>query len=798
MLLKTPGFTLIVVLTLALGIGANTAIFSLVNTVLLYRLPVEQPERIIEITPLSKGRDFGNFSYPSYRDFRDRNEVLEGLAAYRFAPMSLSRTGNNERLWGYLVSGNYFDLLGVRAVQGRMFTQDEDRAPGAHPVAVLSYNCWQQRFNGDPNLVGKAITINNHSFTVTGIAPPEFKGTVLIFTPEIYVPINMAQQIEPGSNWLENRGNSGLFALGRLKPGVTAAQAKTAFDALAVQFGRQYPGTEDLRFSVAPPGLVVPVLRNGTLGFMGILLATVGLVLLIACTNLANLLLARATLRRKEIAVRLSLGATRWRLMRLLLTESLILALAGGALGWLMAWWLIDLVEALKPPIDFALTIDLQVDWRVLAFTLAVSIITGLLFGLLPAWQTTKPDVVPALKDQPGGGGSRGSRLHHGLVVAQVALSLMLLVAAGLIVRSLRQVQLVGPGFEVGQIVTASVDLNLQGYERTRGLEFCRQLIDRIEARPEVQAASYIGYLPLKLDLDSTSIYAEGQPFTRKADLPSILTNTVWSRYFETMGIPLIAGREFTKLDGQGETRVVIVNETFARRFWPGGNAIGKRLSQGGPDRPFWEIVGVVKDSKYWSLGEAPQPYVYFPMVRDYDGDASLVVRATGDPQNLINAIRGEVKRLDANLPVFNANTMSEHMRLPLFPLRIGAWAVGSFAALALLLAGLGIYGVMSYAVNRRTREFGIRMALGAQARTVLGMVLRQGMGLALIGLTLGLAGALVLTRLMKSILVGVSATDTVTFASTTMLLALIVLLACYLPARRATKVDPMRALKSE
>jgi macrolide transport system ATP-binding/permease protein len=798
MLIKRPGFTLIAVVTLALGIGANTAIFSLVNMALLRPLPVAQPERVVEITPLRPGASIWNFSYPYYRDFRDKNDVLEGLAAYRFVPMSLSRSGNNERLWGYLVSGNYFDMLGVRAVRGRMFTQEEDRAPGAHPVAVVSYGSWQQRFGGDPNLVGQTITINNNSFTVIGIAPPEFNGTVLIFTPEVYLPMMMANQIEPGSNWLESRGSGRIFALGRLKTNVTVEQARASLDGLAAQLGREYPGYEKISFSVAPPGLIVPVLRDYTLGFAGVLLAVVGLVLLIACTNLANLLLARAAQRSKEIAVRLALGASRWRLMRQLLTESVMLSLAGGLLGVMIAWWLVDLVKAFKPLMDFAFTIDLEIDWRVLLFTLIVSFLAGVFFGLIPAWQATKPDLNTALKSEAGIGGFRRSRLGNGLVVAQVALSLVLLVAAGLIVRSLQQVQTIGPGFEVDRTVTASVDLNLQGYNEARGLQFYRQLIDRIGALPGVQSASLTTVLPLMLDRNITGIYAEGQPFTRTADLPEVLYTSVWSRYFETMGIPLLEGRDFTIRDGNEQAYVAIVSETFARRFWPGQSAVGRRLRQGGPGNPFWEIIGVVKDSKFGSIGEAPRLFVYFPIDRYYEGAAAFVARTTGEPQNIISAIRHEVGQLDANLPVYDAKTMSEHMSFSLFPLRAGAWAAGSFALLALGLAGLGIYGVMSYAVSQRTRELGIRMALGAEARDVLRLVIRQGMTLALIGLALGLAGALALTRLMKGVLVGVSATDLVTFICVTLLLAGVVLIACYVPARRATKVDPLVALRCE
>jgi putative ABC transport system permease protein len=799
MLLKNPGFTLIAVLTLAMGIGANTGVFSLVNTVLLRPLPIAQPERIVEITPQNKGLGFG-FSYPYYQDFRDKNDVMEGLLAYRFTPMSLSQSGNNERLWGYLVSGNYFDLLGVRAMRGRMFTQEEDREPGANPVAVVSYRSWQSRFGGDPNLVGKTITINNHGFTVIGVAPPEFNGTVLIFTPEIYVPLMMAKQIEPGSNWLERRNNNVLFVQGRLKPNATVAQAKAAFDALAAQFGREYPGYENIRFSMSPPGLIMPMLRDGALGFAGVLTAIVSLVLLIACTNLANLLLARSGQRRKEIAVRLSLGASRFRLIRQLLTESVMLALAGGVIGLLLAEWLVDLVKTFKPPVDFALTIDLQMDWRVMLFSFVVSLLTSALVGLLPAWQSTKPDLTSALKDETGAGSPpRRARLRNGLVVAQVAMSLVLLAGAGLIVRSLQRVQMVGPGFEVEHVVMASVDLNLQGYEdRARGLQFYKQLIASVGTLPGAQSVSLTGILPLNLDRDSSLIYAEGQPFTRRADLPEIQETAVWTRYFETMGIPLAQGRDFAPQDENEETRVVIVNESLARRFWPGQSAVGKRLSQGGPDRPFWEIIGVVKDSKYLSIGEDPQPFVYFPMMRNYDGAAALLVRATGDPQSLIGAIRHEVRRLDPNLPVFDAKTMRQHMGLALLPLRAGAWVAGCFALLALGLTGLGIYGVMSYAVSQRTRELGIRMALGAQGSDVLRLVMRQGLRLAFMGLTMGLAGALAVTQLMKSVLYGVSATDAVTFAGVTSLLALIVSLACYVPAQRATKIDPLKALRHD
>ncbi|HXG68903.1 MAG TPA: ABC transporter permease [Blastocatellia bacterium] len=800
-LLASPGFTFIAILSLALGIGANTAIFSLVNTILLRPLPVAQPEQVVAVNQvdLRNPSGFANFSYPNYVDFRDRNEVLSGMYAHRFVPLSLSRGGNNERVWGYLVSGNYFDVLGVSAFKGRLFSQEDDRAPGAHPVAVVSYGGWQRRFGSDPDLVGKTILLNGHTFTVIGIAPENFTGTELIFTPEIWVPMMMARQIEPGSNWLERRGTGVLFAGGRLKPGVTAAQAEAALNVLSEQLAREYPSTnEDKGIQLTPPGLIIPQFRNSVISFAGVLMATVGLVLLIACANLANLLLARASARRKEIAIRLALGAGRLRLIRQLLTESVLLALMGGLVGLLLALWLVDLIAAFRPPIDFPLTIALQVDYRVLGFTLLLSFATGVLFGLAPALQATKPDLVPALKDETGAAGYRRSRLRNSLVVAQVALSLILLIAAGLIVRSLQHVQMIGPGFETERAIAMSVDPGLQGYTRERGQEFYRQLIERVEALPGVRSATLASYLPLGLNVNTNGIYIEGQPPTRGAETPEALTSNVGPRYFETMGIPLVAGREFTERDKPDAPLVAVVNETFARRFWPGESAVGKRFSFSREGGPFMEIVGVAKDGKYFSLGEAPAMFAYISLSQVHESSATLVVRTAADPQSLVAAIRREIQQLDANLPVFDVKTLDEHMSLSLFPMRIGAAVVGSFGLLALTLAAIGIYGVMAYSVSRRTREIGIRMALGAERRDVLRMIVGQGMKLASVGMGIGLLGALALTRLMSSVLYGVSATDVMTFTIVTLMLTLIVLLACYIPARRATKVDPMIALRYE
>jgi predicted permease len=796
-MLKSPGFTAVALLSLVVGVGANAAVFSLVNTILFHPLPVAEPQRLVEVTPSKPGLDFGLFSYPAYKDLRDRNEVFEGMAAYRFAPMSLSREGNNERIWGFEASGNYFDLLGVQPAAGRFFTQEEDRVPGAVPVAVLSYGCWQRRFGGDPKIVGQEITINSHRFTVTGIAPEGFGGTVLIFTPEVWVPMMMSGEIEPGSNWLDNANNGVLFTIGRLKPRVNETQATQSLNGLIESLVRVYPNYEGLGVTLSPPGLVLPALRQGTLGFSFVLMAAVALVLLIACVNLANMLLARAAGRRKEIAIRLALGASRGRLIRQLLSESLLLALVGGAAGGLLAYWMAALASKFTPPVDFSLKIDLKSDWRVLVFALIVSLISGVIFGLVPALQSTKSDLVGALKDETGAA-PRRSRLRSALVVAQVAFSLVLLVAAGLIVRSLQQVQLIGPGFQTEHAITMSMDLGLQGYTEPRGREFYKELISRVETLPGVRSATLANYLPLALNRNSTSLYIEGQPVPRPSDVPEVQDSDIWPGYLETMAIPLVEGREFQPGDENKETRRVIVNETFAKRFWPGQSAIGKRVSTAKPDGPWWEIVGVAKNGKYWSLGEDPQPFLYFPMQRDYDPSAALVVSSTADPRPLINAIRAQVQQMDPNLPVYDIKTMEQHMRLTLLPLQAGAWVAGTFAFLALALAGLGLYGVMAYSVSQRTREIGLRMALGASSPNLLGLIVKEGARLALIGLGIGLAGALLLTRLMSSVLYGVSATDVETFVAVPLLLAAVVLLACYVPARRAVKVDPMIALRYE
>ncbi len=801
---KAPGFTLIAVLSLALGIGANSAIFSLVNTALLRPLPVERPQELVSLNITSEKGDseFPVISYPNYKDLRDRNNTLAGLILYRMAPVSLSHNGVNERVWSYIASGNYFEVLGVRAAVGRIFTPDDDRAKGAHPVAVITHDCWQKRFGGDPKIVGKSILVNGNSFTVIGVTARGFRGSEIGYRTEMWFPAMMQEQIEPGNDWLENRDSYNSFVQGRLKPGVTMAQAEANLKSLAADLAREYPKENEGRtIKLSPAGLFGSFMRGPVTGFAAVLMGIVGLVLLLACINLANLLLARATERRKEIAIRLAVGATRARLVRQLLTESVALALMGGAIGLVLAYWLVDAIMTLKPPMDIPLSTELHIDHRVLLFTMLASLVTGLLFGLLPALQSTRPDLVPALKDEVPVGGYRRSLLRNGMVVVQVTLSLVLLVCAGLVLRGLQRAQLLNPGFIPQNAIEMSFDLSLQGYDGARAKEFKRQLLDRVRALPGVQHAGLSYFVPLSMNINQNSIYIEGQPQERGGNAPTSMTSSATPGFLQAMGVRLLEGRDIAETDDDTRPRVAVVNETFARRFWPGQSAIGRRFSYDsdqGPQRQWIEIVGVIQNGKYFSLSEDPTLMVYTNLRQTSGSFLSMVVRTSGDPKSAIAAIRREFQQLDANLPVYNVKTMVEHMNLPLFPARVAAVLLGSFGLLAMLLAAIGLFGVMSYAVGQRTREIGIRMALGARPAEVFRLVVGQGLLLTAIGVAIGLGLAAVGTRLLSGLLYGVNALDPVTFSVVTLLLAAAAFLACYFPARRAMKVNPIVALRYE
>ena len=798
MLLKKKGFTLIAVLSLALGTGANTAIFSLINTVLLRPLPVKDPQQLVALNNTAENHLFPSFSYPNYRDFRDRNEVFSGLIGYRFTPLSMSHDGINERVWGYEVSGNYFDVLGVGAALGRVISPDDDRAAGSHPVAVMSYKCWQQRFGRDNDIIGKSVIVNGRSYMVIGVAPQGFFGTEIISAPDLFFPLAMQEQLELGNSWLENRRAENIFIQGRLKPGITSARAQTVLNGIAEQLELEFPEiNEGRRVALSPPGLIGLTLRGPVLGFAGLLMAVVGLVLLLACTNLANLLLARAAERRREIAVRLAIGASRFRVVRQLLTESVLLAFAGGVIGLLPASWLVDLVTAFKLPLNVPLAFELHIDYRVFIFTFLLSLVTGVLFGLLPALQATKADLVPALKDEVSFGGHRRSWLKSSLIVAQVSLSLVLLVGGGLMVRALKQAQNINLGFEPQRAVEVAFDLRLQGYSSAQAREFQKRVLDRVRALPGVKSAGIGDLVPVDLHFSRGAVFVEGQPLERITNIPTAMYNRVSPGYFQAMGTRMLQGRDFTEQDDDKAPRVAIINEAFAKRFFPGEDPIGKRFNVNRPDAVKTTVIGVIEDGKYANLNEDARPFVARPLWQSEVGATSVIARSDGDPQRLKAAVGSEVQQLDPNLPMAN-NTLVEKLSLPLLPARIAASVLGGFGLLALALAAIGIYGVISYAVSTRTHEIGIRMALGAQKTDVVRLVLGQGMSLTMLGVVIGFAAALVLTRFLKTLLFGLSETDPTTFLAASLLLVSVALAACYLPARRATKVDPMIALRHE
>ena len=802
-LVKRPGFVAIAVITLALGIGANTAIFSLVNTVLLRSLPVDRPGEIVSVAVRGKEDSMSAFSYPNYKDFRDRNEVLSGLLVYRFVPLSLSRNGVNERIWGYEVSGNYFDVLGVKAAQGRTFLPEEDQTKLSHPVVVLSHDSWRRRFSADPSLVGKDVLINNHQFRVIGIAPEGFKGTEFVYSPEIFVTASMMEWAEPGATWIDDRSTKNFFGVGRLKTGVDPRQAEASLNLLGQQLGKEYPDTnEGQTIKIDAPGFILPDLRGAVVSFSWVLMGAVGLVLLVTCTNLAGLMLARATDRRREIAIRLAMGANRVRLIRQLLTESVLLSSIGGAVGVLLALWIVKVLLALKPPIDFPLALDVEIDWRVLVFSLAVSLLAGAIFGLAPALQATRPNVSRALKDTAAQGGAARTRLRSVLVVAQIAISLVVLIAAGLVVRTLQQLQTMNPGFDTQNGLTMSFDLGLQGYDKARGQQFYRQLTERVQSLPGVESAAATSYIPLSLNYNGRNAFIEGKPAERGENVPTTMNASAGPGYFRTMKTPILYGREFTEQDQDKSEEVAVVNETFVKRFMPelqnSAEAIGRRFSFESASGPFIRIVGVAQAGKYFNISEEPRTFVWTPLSQDYNSSGILVVRTKGNPEPLFAGVRGQVQSLDPNLALFDVKTLTEHMKLSLFPAKVAATVLGVFGLVALLLAAIGVYGITSYAVAQRTHEIGVRLALGAQLGDVLRLVLSHGLKLTLIGAAIGLFGAYLAMRAITSVLYGVSATDPITFGGVSLLLIGVALFACYVPARRATKVEPLIALRNE
>ncbi|HEV2836576.1 MAG TPA: ABC transporter permease [Pyrinomonadaceae bacterium] len=797
MIAKAPGFTLLATLALALGVCANTTIFSLINGFVLRPLTgVKDPERLVAVytSDYSSGL-YGSSSYPDYVDFLNQSDVFEDLAAYDQTVLNATGETDAERLRGEVVTANYFEVLGVRPELGRTLQASDDQ------TVVISDGLWQRRFNASTAVVGQSLRLNGKPYTIVGVADRSYRGLRLGLPPEFWLPMTASSDYATSG-----RGDRGLQLIGRLKPGVTVAQAQTQLSTVGARLAQAYPETnlgtlerpnEPRPVTVVRESRVTPSAQVGIWRVSLLLFAVVGLVLLIACANVANLLLARASVRRREMAVRLAVGASRGRLVRQLLTESLLLALLGGAAGLMVTLWTASTLTGFFPA-NQAGGLDLSLDWRVLVFTVTVTLITGVLFGLAPALQASRHNLVPSLKDESTSYGQRLRRLglRDVLVISQLALSLVLLIGAALFLRSLHRALSFDPGFKVQNLLVASIETRGTAPNEQQGQVFYQQTVDRISSLPGVQSVTLVRIAPISGGGQRRRVQLEGYQPQPNEDT-ELNTNVIGLNYFSTMGIGLTAGRDFNAQDREGSPPVVIVNEELARRYYS-GNAVGKRLRIGGPDAPNREIVGVARTANYRDLREQPLPFIYIPLGQEYQSGMTLMVRTNGDPLALVASLRMEMRALNKDVPVFSVQTMTERIGGQLAVDRMIAVLLSIFGAGALLLAAIGIYGVMGYAVAQRTHEIGIRIALGARQGDILKLILWQGMILIAIGAAVGMALSLAATRLLKSLLFGVSATDPLTFTGVVIVLIMVALLACYLPARRATKVDPLVALRYE
>ena len=799
MLVKSPLFTCVAVLTLALGIGLNAATFSAVHALLLRPLAgVEKPGELVQLYRKWPGIEFGSNSIPHYQDVRDRSgEVLESAAAWFFAPVSFSADGRSERLMGFLVSANFFQTFGVVPEHGRPFLPGvEDESPGAHPVTVLGHSFWQARFGGDPSVIGRTIQLNGRAFEVVGVAPPDFVGPMPMMDAPLYMPLMMQREIQPGFDLIENRGSNSMNVIGRLREGKSVEQVREVMDNMLVELREELPnfyeGQAGTTVVLQSEAGIHPMFRNASVGMSGAIMAVVALLLLIACVNVANLFLVRARERRTEMGIRISLGAGRLRLMQQLLTESVVFSLLAGVAGVALAYFASRLLSQVRPPVDMPISLDVGLNQPVLWFTLAVSVLAGLIFGMVPALQSARSDTVSAVKGESSQRAG-GSRLSSALVVAQMALSLILLVSSGLFLRSLQGATEIDPGFdEPNNLVMASLDPGLQGYDQARARGFFDRLKDEIEALPNVTSVGLTTTVPLGFGSSDRGVDIPGYEFA-EGERRSLNFAMVTEGYFETMGIDLIEGRTFRRQDDEAGEPVIIVNRRFAERFWPGESALGKIVQTAGQDR---QVVGVVETGKYRSLGEEPTEYMYLSQRELFRSDLAVVARTPGNPQAVLRGMRGVVKELDSDMPLYDVRSMEDHMGIALLPARLGGMALGLFGVLGLVLAAVGIYGVMAYSVAQRQRELGIRVALGANRPSVLRLVLGQGLKLALLGTALGLAGALGAAQLVKGLLYNVSAVDPVAFGLVPALLIAVAALAVFIPAKRAANTDPIRVLK--
>ncbi len=798
-LAKSPGFTAVALISLALGIGANSTIFSWINATLLN--PIPGVSKTGELAAVSLGKDVQNpfpLTYPDFAHLREKAHSFSGLAGYSVpTAVNLTGAGKPERVWGTVATANYFDVLGVKPMLGRGFLPAEDQTPEGAPVVVISYRFWQTHFHASEAILGQTISVNRHPFTIVGVTPPLFQGSVTGMRSDLWVPVMMVRQLLPNGDLIHDYHYFWLVALGRLKPGVPMDQAQQELTVLMQPMAQQYP-EEHKGHETA---MLTPLWRGGGPNtylsmLLPMLLATSGVVLLLTCANVANLLLVRSVARRREIAIRLSMGASRWRLLRQLLIESLILSVAGGLIAMLVTLWTSGSIMLFMPPLELPIALPVHTDSTVLLATLVISIVTGVIFGVLPALRATAIQPATVLKEdsKASAGGQNKARLTNALVVAQISLSLLLLICAGLFIRSFVSAQQVNPGFNSEHVLLASYDLFSGGYNDATGVQFNRQLLGRLSALPGVEAVTLASRVPLGLPRGSTSVKPEGYQWQPHESM-EVHEAMVGPEYLHTLQIALAAGRDLNAKDTETSQPVAVVNQSFANRYWPNQNPLGKRIVTDISDKSF-VVVGVTRNTSISNLDADPGPFLYLPLYQVYSPQMTVHVRVAGDPMAFAATMERTVHELNSELPLYDVSTLKTTIQLATVGTRIAGTFVGSFGLLALVLAAVGVYGVISYSIRQRTQELAIRLALGADPRQVFRLVLGQGLRLALIGISIGLVVSILLTRFLKGLLFGVTSTDMVTFSTVSVLLCFVALAACFVPAWRATKVDPMAALR--
>jgi predicted permease len=801
MMAKSPGFATVAILTLALGIGGNATVFSWIRSILLNPIPaVAHSEQMVAVESVMPSGEYHTSSYPDYKDFRTQNHVFSDVIGFELSGvnMSLRNTEPAERVWGIIATENYFDALGVHAAIGNTFHEQPNQSLNSDPYIVLSYGLWARRFGADPNVVGKIVHLNGHPFTIIGVAPRPFFGTIVGIDAQYFVPMMMQPQVLPAES-VEDRNPTFVHIMGRLNPGMSISQAQADLSPLAANLAAEYPNSsQNVGVHVAPIWKAHYGVQDFLRSVLGFLMVIASLVLLIACVNVANLLLARATVREREIAIRAAMGASRNRLIRQMLSESIVLAAAGGIGGILLAMWGANLLSFFTPATKhLPIGLTLGVDKTVLAFTLLLSIATGIIFGLVPAWRGSRTNLNASLKSATYSAGTRAAthRLRDALVISEVVFATVLLVCAGLLLRSMRNAEAAGPGFNTDHVALAAFDLRTSGYTSEEATVYYGRLLEKIRTLPGVESASLERFVPLWFTGRSYSpVEVEAYTPTQGEDM-NIDLNMVGGDYLRTLQIPLISGRDFSEQDRAGAPKVVIVNETMAQRFWPGQDATGHRVR-------VWDdwrtVVGVARDTKYHRINEPPQSFLYLPSLQAHGTDANIIVRSQLPTATVVNGVRSAAISLDPKVQPLEADDLSTLLQSSMFANRTAASLASVLGTLGLLLAALGIYGVLSYSVSQRFREIGIRVALGAQKNHVLRLVVGKGLQLAIFGAVVGAAAALLVTRAMSNLLFGVSASDPLTFVAVALGVTFVAALAAYLPARRAMRVDPMVALRHE